>query len=366
MTKTFYLRTLISVIILSGITIGCTETTQISFFCDIDSKNNYIVKWEVFPEKKDQVNIDIFRSNNDSVFPKDPSLTVPVNNFICAIAPDKNTFREYFRLRIDKSYSGIITNRFFNTKNIYNLRDIGGYFTQNNEQVKWGKIYRSGDIATPSPEDNEILDSLKIKTVVDFRESMMVMSRPDRLNENINYIALPVNVNNFDADVHSKILNGQFLKGDAIIYTQDCYRNIIDKYNEQYSKFFDILCDENNYPILFHCGWGKDRTGVAAYFILKVLNVNLKDIEDDYLLSNTGIDRSTILENAQIYPETVQEAITMLSTSDISYLKYAISCMRKKHGSVDEYMKEELNLTPQKISKLKNILLYNPVSNNIH
>lgn len=362
MNKPLCLKNFISVILLSGITLGCTENTQISFFCEKDKKNNYIVKWEVFPEKKENTTIEIFASDNDSVFPSNPALIVPINNFITAIPSKKNIFREYFRLKVDNSYSGIISNRFFNTQKICNFRDIGGYFTQDNEQVRWGRIYRSGDIATPTLEDSEILDSLKIKTVVDFRESMMVMSRPDVLSENVNYITLPVNVNNFNSDIHSKVLNGKFLKGDAIIYTQDCYRDIVEKYSEQYAKFFDILCDKNSYPVLFHCGWGKDRTGIAAYFILKALNVNIENIEEDYLLSNTGIDRSSILENAQIYPETVQEAITMLSTSDISYLKYAVSYIRKKHGTVENYMQEELNLTPQKIAALKNIMLYNQVA----
>jgi len=54
----------------------------------------------------------------------------------------------------------------------------------------------------------------------------------------------------------------------------------------------------------------------------------------------------------------MQEAMTMISKADVSQLRYAISCMKNKSGSVEEYMSKELGLTSQKKEKLRNILLY--------
>jgi len=338
---------------------ACTDATQISFFCEKDKKDNYIIKWEVFPEKNEQAKIDIFSSDNDSVFSKTPFFSTLINEYITVIPPKDHIFREFFRLRVDQSYSGIISNRFFNNKGVQNLRDIGGYFTKNEKQVKWGKLYRSGDLANLSPEDIKILNNLNIRTVIDFRRDVQMEEHPDNLPANISYLKIPIEVNCFNLQVKERILEGYFLKGDAIIYTQDCYRTIIEKHSAEYAHFFDILCNESNYPILFHCGWGKDRSGLAAYFILKTLDVLPASIEEDYLYSNQGLDKKRILENAEDLPESVQEAITMISTADISHLRYAISCMKKKSGSVDEYMHKELKLTPQKIAKLKDLLLYN-------
>ena len=38
-------------------------------------------------------------------------------------------------------------------------------------------------------------------------------------------------------------------------------------------------------PAVFHCLWGKDRTGVAAALLLSALGVSQADVVDDYMLT---------------------------------------------------------------------------------
>ena len=336
---------------------GCSEHTSISSICEKDKKDNYILKWEVFPER-DSARLEIFASDNDSIFSRNPVRTMYVNDYIAVINPDKDVVREFFKLKVGRTTSGIISNRAFEMDSIQNLRDAGGYFTRANNQVRWGKIYRSGHLARLSPNDEAILNSLRIKTVIDMRSERQSERNPDTFKGK-NYISLPIDVNNFDQEISRQIFQGRFLKGDAHIYTQDCYRNIIDKYPVQYAQFFDILTDESNYPVLFHCGYGKDRTGLASYFLLKALDVPDDVIEEDFLLSNKHIDRLRMMKGLKDLPESMLEAITTLGTADLSQLKYAISCMKKKSGSVEDYMQKELNITPEKKARLKEILLYN-------
>lgn len=339
--------------------LSCADNTQISFFCEKDKKDNYIIKWEIFPDyRSEHAKIEIFSSDNDSVFPKTPAFTTPANEYITVVPPTGDVFREFFRLKLDKSYSGIISNRLFRLTNVENFRDLGGYLTKDNKQVRWGKIYRSGSFSNPAAGDTSLLSELKIKTVIDLRRVKQVEQKPDILPRNINYINLPIDVNYFNTDIKEKILEGHFLKGDAIIYTQDCYRKIIEEHTEEYARLFNILLEEDNYPVLIHCGWGKDRTGLAAYFILNALGIPSSSIEYDFLYSNRGINRSKAFQNANDMPESIQEAVTMLITADISLLRYAASCIKKKNGSIEEYMTKELKLTPQKRERLKEILLY--------
>lgn len=338
---------------------ACKENIDISSICEKDKKDNYIIKWEVFPDLKKLEKINIYVSSNDSVFPSQPKCSLFASDFISIVPSSKNVFREFFKLKINNSISGIVSNRFFYTKNIQNLRDIGGCFTINGQQMKWGRLYRSGEICNLTQKDEDVLDSLKIKTVIDFRNKKQSTCYPDQLDSDITYIQLPIEVNYFNTEIMNRIQDETFLKGDAIIYMQDAYRNIIENYSGQYAKFFDVLSEPNNYPILFHCGWGKDRTGLAAYFLLKILNIEAGYIEDDYMFSNIGIDKRVLLKDVSTLPEPAQEAVTAISMCDISQLRYAISCMKKKSGSVDEYIREELKVTPEKAQALQKLLLYN-------
>jgi len=47
----------------------------------------------------------------------------------------------------------------------------------------------------------------------------------------------------------------------------------------------EIIADPKNLPLQFHCGAGKDRSGLVAAFVLSVLGVADRDIIADYILS---------------------------------------------------------------------------------
>ena len=60
---------------------------------------------------------------------------------------------------------------------------------------------------------------------------------------------------------------------------------------EVFAKCFRIFLDPQNYPIDFHCIAGADRTGALAFALEGILNVNEKEMEEDYTLtsrSNSG------------------------------------------------------------------------------
>ena len=48
-------------------------------------------------------------------------------------------------------------------------------------------------------------------------------------------------------------------------------------------KVFDVFMDDNNYPIVFHCIGGADRTGTVAMFLEALLGVPEEEIWRDYL-----------------------------------------------------------------------------------
>ena len=48
----------------------------------------------------------------------------------------------------------------------------------------------------------------------------------------------------------------------------------------------NILADENNYPIFYHCRIGTDRTGITGMMINGLLGVDFDECLQDYLFSN--------------------------------------------------------------------------------
>lgn len=349
------LGSLISIIFLYNCS---SNPTAVTVLCEQDRKGNYILKWELYPDV-DNTPVEIFVSDNDSVFPSSAQFVANSNDYIAVIKNESDTVekRKYFQIKVQGNLSEVVSNRFFEMDSVQNFRDIGGYISSDhNKRVRWGKIFRSGSFFRMTSHDSLELSSLNIKTIIDLRSEEVMKKNHERF-AHVNNIRIPISYNGYSV-ISEKVMQGRFLRGDAIIYTQDTYRDMVNNFAAQYASFFDYLCDEKNYPIAFHCYLGKDQSGLATFFLLRALDVPMDVIEDDYLASDMAIDRSKLVRNADSLSESRQEAFTMLSRSDIAYLKYGISCIREKSGSVEEYMLNELKLTPEKRKKLKEILLH--------
>ncbi|MFV0417877.1 MAG: tyrosine-protein phosphatase [Dysgonomonas sp.] len=335
---------------------GCSSNPSVTVLCEQDPQGNYLLKWEIYPEI-DSSTVEIFVSDNDSVFPPNPELTANSNDYIAVIEnTSKNVEkRKYFKLKVDGRLSYTVSNRFFELDSIQNFRDIGGYATNDHKRVRWGKIFRSGSFARMTTRDSLELNSLGIKTVIDLRSKDVKRPFINHYN-NVNNIRIPISYSGYNS-ISQRVMDGRFLRGDAIIYTQDLYRDMIFNFSAQYAEFIDYLCDEGNYPIVYNCYLGKDQSGLATYFLLRALDVPIDVIEDDYLASVIGIDKEKSVRNADSLSESRQEAFTMLTKTDLAFLKYGVSCIREKSGSIDDYMLNELKITPEKKQKLKKILL---------
>lgn len=336
--------------------IACASTVKITSVVEKNKDGDFLVKWEVSPDQEGK--IDIYSSSSDSSLAAFvPVKSSRIEDQFALFNPSGFGVREYFLLKTGGTTSGIVANRIIEMDNIKNFRDIGGYYTVNNEQIRWGKIYRCGDLSSANLFDQERIKKLGIKTVIDFRSKENAAMHPYILPSDIRKISLPMSMG-MDT-LNRKIEDGSFTRSDAIRYVQDMYVGIVENYKKEFSEMFTILCDENSYPVLLSEALGKDRVGLASYFILYALGVPHYVIEEDYMLSNETIDITNVVKNAEGLPEYIQEALTAVLTVNKAYLNYAIDHIRQKYGSVDNYLEKELHLTSGKKNLLRKYLLYN-------
>lgn len=335
---------------------SCSQLdTTISALCEHDHKGGYVIKWEIFPEKDEDI-VEVYASDNDSIFPSAPIRQVKTNKYITAIENADSLGFSFFKLKVGNAFSDVITNRIFDLEHVHNLRDLGGYQAVEGKRVRWRKIFRSGEFYKATKSDTSVINSLGIKTIIDFRSKRSQTERKDNINVQNRYSLYVSKVAN--DSVSNEVMWNRFLRGDAVLYMQDLYEDILVKRSEEYKRFFDLLIDENNYPVLFHCSLGKDQSGVAAFLLLKALGVSTGQAEEDYMLSNQGVDKSKIVAKASELSESQQEAFTMLTKTDIAYLRYGLACVKKEDGSLENYMINKLGLTKEKRQKLRDILLY--------
>lgn len=219
----------------------------------------------------------------------------------------------------------------------YNFRDLGGLAAANGKKIRWGMLFRSGDLDKLTPVDLAYLASFSLRTVVDFRTEAELERAPDKLPRTVtNYAHLLITPGRLDAPESMELMEREGGEG----YMRELYRQFAtdEEIIKQYREFFVLLQNEKNLPLLFHCSAGKDRTGYGAALILFSLGVDTETIMKDYLASGPclGDKYDRFLEK---YPQYAP----MIAVKP-EYLQSAVNAMKERSGSIENYLAEVLGV----------------------
>ncbi|MDE0238080.1 MAG: tyrosine-protein phosphatase [bacterium] len=239
-----------------------------------------------------------------------------------------------------------------------NVRDLGGVTNSNGQQVKFGVVYRSDDLAELSDLDLAELEKRSVRTVVDFRSSEEVEARPSRLPPGATAVSAPFARGDRTAgEVMESLIAGQLTREDAHQILLDSYRHIADIGSPAFAVLIRSIIDRS--PVLFHCAGGKDRTGVAAAVILSILGVDRDQIVDDYMLTNDRLtdQSSTFQLRLAEYPEESRDVLLALGLAKADYIELALDVIERDFGGIESYAQEQLSLSQAEVDSLRKLLL---------
>lgn len=233
--------------------------------------------------------------------------------------------------------------------NITNFRELGGYETVNGSHVKSGCFYRSAPIIFTDDEEREEFKALGIKTVLDFRSSNEREENPDSQVEGCTYIscsAIPEDKLGGNFDLPMLFKTGKIAQ--LTDYVKEIYRELPFN-NKAYRILFDLL-RKNETPVVFHCSAGKDRTGFAAYLILRTLGVSDETAMKDYLLSNE-YRKEENEKLIQQMPQITQAGVLIYVMEEC--LQNSIDAIVKKYGDFESYLAAEYGITEEEIKTFR-------------
>ena len=213
-----------------------------------------------------------------------------------------------------------------------------------------GIFIRSGNLANIKFSDKfQLKHKYKIKTIIDLRTEKEVAEKPDKKIRGIKYLNYSLINQSAEGITHEKDRqHSNNLQGLERMYEQI----VLDDFAiDSLKKIFKVLTDINNFPILFHCSVGKDRTGIVTLFLLSLLDVERSKIDKDYLESNV----ICIPESERVYERVLEKTmnhtlankIRLTHIVDIKYLDAAVNAINEKFGSVDNYIKDVIGITDE-------------------
>ena len=149
-----------------------------------------------------------------------------------------------------------------------NIRDLGGRYTTSGQMVKYGKLYRGGELNGLHTATTESVDGLKALGIGANISAFGFIANDDQAPDGLKTYYY---TNNSGCEVQH--MDGYFWK------TRWC------KELEYILKSLQL-----QRPVYFHCIWGADRTGFLTMLIYGILGVPYNDIAKDYELTSFTVE----------------------------------------------------------------------------
>lgn len=145
-----------------------------------------------------------------------------------------------------------------------NVRDLGGWKTTDGRRIRQGLLYRGSEMDIHKEITDagiaELRDHLGVKTDLDLRREVVGKRFDSPLGPDVAFHLVPIGA--YD----------EYFKDTA-----------------PYPVIFNLLADEKNYPIYFHCWGGADRTGSLSCMIEALCGVSASDQDLDYELTSLSV-----------------------------------------------------------------------------
>ena len=217
----------------------------------------------------------------------------------------------------------------------YNVRDLGGYKTEDGHRTKSHTLIRAGNLDKLPEASQQQLIAYGIKTVIDIRDEWEVAHYPNAFADSphVTYLNIPL--------LGDALSNDDAWQKDTADYDRlsDLYITYLEGCKRQIAAILTTIANQDM-PTVFHCHAGKDRTGIIAALLLSMSGVSVEDIATDYSLSDQHIQhlitewRQYAVANGQDMEEFARKTASRPETM-VEMMDY----LNRTYGSTRDYLR---------------------------
>lgn len=255
-----------------------------------------------------------------------------------------------------------------------NLRDLGGLPTENGNQIRPGRLLRAGALWDMSADDLSNLGN--ILAIFDIRSENERRFHPDPALPGTAYFHIPITENGRRRFIQSKrtlkdkvedILAG-YARGEpvAALRMREVYRGMVlsPQTSRCITDIIRLLANAPEGAVLWHCAAGKDRTGVIAAVLLRLLGVSDAEVFKDYLYTNEALCHE-LQEAEQLSFSLTGDAAAAAYVKGFfaacpCWLVSALCTIDGNFGSAEGYILQSTDITAAELSRFRENCLCAP------
>lgn len=240
---------------------------------------------------------------------------------------------------------------------IYNLRDLGGYRTNDGRQVRWRRLFRGAGLHRLGGADLEIVRSLGVVTAIDLRTDGELAANGGYPTDLLpaTFYHLPMIERVWDLSLADAASSPE-----AFLLAR--YQDMLREGAATIAAVVSIISDPDQLPAVFYCAAGKDRTGVLAAVVLDSIGVRTEAVVADYHLSKERVERirARALASADGRASSMVAQPAAFMQAPAEAMALLLDWIRHAYGGSAGYL-EAIGVAPATVEALAAALL-EPVS----
>ena len=242
-------------------------------------------------------------------------------------------------------------------KSVRNPRDIGGYVGSDGRKIRTHRLLRTGNISEITTADEQYLLDYGLRTIIDLRSPAECKQNPDKELDNVEHYACPLsaedNTGGHGLDMSKEF--AEYRKDQYAGFKLMCRRyhhHILSKSAKQsFHHIVELIAENDDGAILYHCSEGKDRTGLVTIIILYILGVDMEVIRQDYLYSNYMLNDYRAVRDQHFKQvgenDNFRANMRVLGSVANSYFDTSLITINENFGGLDSYITNELEIDDQ-------------------
>ncbi|HEY9733027.1 MAG TPA: tyrosine-protein phosphatase [Drouetiella sp.] len=202
-----------------------------------------------------------------------------------------------------------------------NVRDLGGLKTEDGRETTFGQFVRADGLDQLNASGVAQMQEYGISTIIDMRDSR-------ERNADLEYAG----VRRLHVPLEDQSDEEFWQEWRAFNCTPLYYKPFLEHCPERVMSVFAAIAEAGPGGIVFHCGAGRDRTGLISMLLLRLVGVTPAEVWGDYLLSQNNLKPLNRVKEEQAIAaafvkfETDVETTLYALSKDLDVRKYLSDC----------------------------------------
>jgi protein-tyrosine phosphatase len=209
-----------------------------------------------------------------------------------------------------------------------NVRDLGGHATEGGGRTRYGAVVRADSVRSLTDAGWESLVAHGIRRIVDLR---LDRERAEDAPREVPVEVVHVQVVDETAPGAAEVL-------EATQTTEAFYLAILELFHERWARAVAAVGDAPAGGVVVHCHGGKDRTGIVAALLLRLVGVPTADVAADYGETTRNLAELNTAWIAAAEDEEERERRILFSRSEPETMEAVVRELERRHGSVRAYL----------------------------